>query len=637
MTERSFILGTAGHIDHGKSSLVSALCGTDPDRLAEEKRRGISIELGFAELILPNGQKLGVVDVPGHERFIRHMVAGATGIDLALFVIAADDGIMPQTREHMTILELLGVEAGVVALTKCDLVDEEWLSFVEEEVRAFLVDTPLKDAPLVKVSTKTSSGLNDLLTALEDTVSSLADKAAADRIMRLPVDRVFTVNGIGTVVTGTLWDGTVALNDRVSLLPSGVETRVRTIQVHGKDVETARSGQRVALGLAGISKDAVERGCFIVKERLSPPSDTFDVLFEYCGIPGSGKTFETGSRVHIAHGTTEVLGRVLLMDDRPVLETGNRCFAQIRLEEPLAARYGDRFIVRSYSPVYTIGGGQVLASHPKRRTKLSAEERVFLDARLAHDDTEALLTTLRQANYPLLSADIAARLDMTEEQLADRVLHPKIESMSTGEKTYYIENTILNRCLGRIEKTLYSYHQDNPDKVALSVSALQGLTNIRCDEAAFTLLVKKAHQLGKVVLLEGMVSHPTASGAAHALEQDRKNQILAVIASSGKTPPNVQELEQIVGLEASAVYKALRQLSEEGSVVNIGNGFYFERTIYNDFKDKLIAHLTAHTQATAAELRDALSTSRKYLIPLLEHFDEELITARKDDYRVLRT
>ncbi|NTU89485.1 MAG: selenocysteine-specific translation elongation factor, partial [Actinobacteria bacterium] len=385
MKSSALILGTAGHIDHGKSSLIKALTGTDPDRLAEEKSRGITIELGFAQLTLPSGRTMGVIDVPGHEKFVRQMVAGASGIDIALLVIAADDGIMPQTAEHLAVLELLDVGSCVVALTKADLVDIEWLEFITGEIEGYLAATPFKGAPIVPVSSKTGMGLDDLLVAIEQTAIR-TQAPVSDDIARLPVDRVFTIKGAGTIVTGTLWSGRIAPDDILELLPSGREARIRELQVHNVLADSALAGMRVAVNIGNLKTEDIPLGSFLVSPRAIVTTDRLNVKFTYVGSPHSKKPLKSGSRVHVAHGTTEVLGRILLMNSDKELSAGNSCFAQIRLEEELAPRYGDRFIVRSYSPVAVIGGGTVLDCHPKHRANLSADEIDFLAALDDHDE-----------------------------------------------------------------------------------------------------------------------------------------------------------------------------------------------------------------------------------------------------------
>ncbi len=363
--QRHLIIGTAGHIDHGKSTLIKALTGTDPDRLAEEKKRGITIELGFAQLLLPDGTIAGIVDVPGHEKFIRQMIAGATGIDIALVCVAADDGIMPQTREHLAVLELLGVTTCVVALTKCDLVDSEWLELVKEEITAELASSSFNEAPIVAVSAREGWGLDELKEVLSKSVATSPTPNLTGPV-RMPVDRVFTIKGAGTVVTGTLWQGTVRPDDELELLPKGISARIRSIQVHDKEVEHSSAGTRTALNLANLSTKEIRPGDFLITPQTLNSSDRFDARFTYLPLLSAQKPLISGTSVRIAHGTRETMGRILLMDNQTSLEPRQTAFAQIRLNEPLPLSHGDHFIVRLLSPARVIGGGVVLNGAPQK-------------------------------------------------------------------------------------------------------------------------------------------------------------------------------------------------------------------------------------------------------------------------------
>jgi len=359
------IIGTAGHIDHGKTTLVRAMTGIDTDRLKEEKKRGISIELGFAPLRLPSGQVAGLVDVPGHERFIKHMLAGAFGVDLVVLVIAADEGVMPQTREHVDIIELLGIKKGIVVLTKKDLVDEEWLLLVEDEVRQYLSKTILKDAPIVPVSSTTRDGLPELMKLLDDMAATIEEKPAFGQV-RLPIDRVFKVVGFGTVITGTLWSGALKVGDTLEVLPTGAKVRVRNLEVHKDKVETAMAGQRVAVNLQGIEAADLERGYVLATPGFITPTFRIDTSLRL--LSSSPWTLRNWHRIRFHLGTDECLGRVVLLD-RDELNAGEEAYAQIILELPIVANKHDRFVLRFYAPVTTIGGGVVIDAHPHRQKR----------------------------------------------------------------------------------------------------------------------------------------------------------------------------------------------------------------------------------------------------------------------------
>jgi len=631
----SLVLGTAGHIDHGKSSLIKALTGTDPDRLKEEQSRGITIELGFARLELPSGRSMGVVDVPGHEKFVRQMVAGATGVDVVLLVVAADDGVMPQTREHLAIIDLLGVERGVVALTKSDLVDPEWLELVRADIAHLLDGTSIEGAPVVAVSSRTGAGLPELLATLDE-VAVDAPSKHADLPLRLPVDRVFTIAGAGTVVTGTMWSGSAAKDDPVEIYPSGVEARVRGVQVHGEPVERASAGQRVAMNIAGVEREQIARGDIIAATGTLAVTDRFDARFSYLGIPGDDKPFESGTRVHVHHGTREVLGRVLLME-RDSLNVGESALAQVRLEEPLAPRYDDRFIVRSYSPVFTIGGGMVLDALPPRRTVLKPHERELLEALLAHDLSSASVGLLAARALPMTSAQVAAALGVPRPRAADELNKAKLERIKVGTETAFITREALDALVGEIEREILSFHEADPKATGLATSALRDRVDRRLSPKAFDAVLEVAAQRGIVVAEKGQVRNPKAAVTAIAQEAEARDKLLALIESQALAPAGVRDLAQEAGVDPGVARKVLGQLASEGHVVRVSSEMHFSAGAISGARSALVAQLERTPEgASAADLRDALGVSRKYAIPLLEYFDAQGVTRRDGDLRVLR-
>lgn len=630
----SLVLGTAGHIDHGKSSLVKALTGTDPDRLAEEKERGITIELGFARLELPSGRSMGVVDVPGHEKFVRQMVAGATGIDVVMLVVAADDGIMPQTREHLAILDLLGIDRGVVALTKSDLADPEWIELVTEEVGALLAGTSIEGAPVIPCSARTGQGLPELLAAL-DSIAGEAPSRQAALPMRLPVDRVFTIAGAGTVVTGTLWSGTVKRDDPVEVYPSGRTGRVRGVQVHSASVDRATAGQRVAVNVAGLDTDEIARGEVLAEPGTLAVTDRVDVRFTYLGFPGDDKPFATGSRVHVHHGTREVLGRVLLMDAEE-LAPGSSGLAQMRLEEPLAPRYDDRFIVRSYSPMYTIGGGVVLDVLPPRRTALKPHERDLLDALLAHDVAGAAVGLLASRALPMTSAGVAAAIGVQRPDVADALNKASLERLKVGGETYFVAPAALSEIVGDIERSLVAFHEANPKATGIASSTLRDKVDRRLDLKVFDALLERAVETGGAAVEGGQVRHPKAAVSALAEEEKAIAGIRPLLAAQGLAPAGVAEIASDVGVEAGVARAALTRLALDREVVRLGSELHFDTAAIAGARDRLIAYIRQNGPASAAQLRDALGVSRKYAIPLLEYFDAQGVTKRDGDLRVLR-
>jgi selenocysteine-specific elongation factor len=629
------VLGTAGHIDHGKSALVKALTGTDPDRLPEEKERGVTIELGFARLLLPSGRTMGVVDVPGHEKFVRQMVAGATGIDVVLLVVAADDGVMPQTREHLAIIDLLGVSRGVVAITKSDLADEEWLEVVRADVEELLAGTTIQGAPIVAVSAKTGAGLPELLAAL-DSVAETAEARHADLPMRLPVDRVFTVAGAGTVVTGTMWSGAAKRDDAVELFPTGRKARIRSVQVHGEATEQAHAGQRVAVNLVGLERDEVARGDVVAEPRSLTVTDRFDAHFTYLGTPGDERPFESGSRVHVDHGTREVLGRVLLIDSGR-LAPGQSGFAQLRLEEPLAPRYDDRFIVRSYSPVYAVGGGVVLDVLPPRRTTLKAHERELLEALLAHDVSAAAIGLLAGRAVPMTSAEVASALGVPRPRVADELNRANLARLKVAADTYFATPGALEALLVSIERELLAFHDANPTATGIPTSALRDVVDRRIDPRVFDALLDLAAQRGVVAVDAGLVRHLKAAVSALAAEAHAETTLLALLEEQGLEPGSATDLATASGAELGVVRKALAKLVADGRAIRATSELHFSVAAIDLAKERTRAALSAHPNgATAAELRDVLGVSRKYAIPLLEYFDAQGFTKRAGDVRTLR-
>jgi len=631
----SLVLGTAGHIDHGKSALVQALTGTDPDRLAEEKERGITIELGFAQLTLPGGRQMGVVDVPGHERFVRQMVAGATGIDVVLLVVAADDGIMPQTREHLAIIDLLGIPRGVVAITKSDLADEEWLDLVAGEVRDLIAPTSIGGAPVVPVSARTGAGLQELLAAI-DAVAAEAERATishADLPLRLPVDRVFTITGAGTVVTGTLWSGVAVRDDAVEIYPSGLRGRIRGVQMHGTQVERAGCGNRVALNIAGLDKDEIARGDIVAAPGSLTVTDRFDARFTY--LASESRPFESGTRVHVHHGTREVLGRVLLTDGEAELHPGRSALVQIRLEEPLAPRYGDRFIIRSYSPMWTIGGGIILDVLPPRRTTLRPHERELLGALLRHDLTAATLGLVAARALPMTSAQVANALGTPRPPVADALNRAKLERLSVDGQTYFVTAEAVDAFLREIECGLLAFHEASPSATGIGIPALRDRVDRRLEPKVFDVLLERAAAAGRAAVVGGQVRHPKAASSALAAEAEASGRLSALLAAQGLAPASLGELATSAGVDVRLARKVLGRLASEGSVVRLGSELHFDAAAVERAREIVVTHLREQGSILAKDARDITGTSRKYIVPLLEYFDAQGVTKRDGDVRTL--
>ena len=592
MTPPHYILGTAGHIDHGKSTLVRALTGVDPDRLPEEKRRGVTIELGFAELELPSGVRMGVVDVPGHERFVRQMVAGASGVDVALLVIAADDGIMVQTREHLAVLRLMGVEHLVVALSKCDLAEPPWRALVRADIEELLAEAGYEGAALVEVSVPSKegtqpTGLDDLVAALEATTRSI-EHTREHTGLRLPVDRVFSLDGVGTVVTGTLHAGTVRSGDEVEVLSSRHGTRlvarVRSVQVYGADVEAAHAGQRTALNLSGIDKAQVNRGDTVAVPG-TPCSTRIDVALTYLGVPGADVPLKNRARMHVHHGTSATLGRVRLFGEH--LAPGERAFAQIVLDEPLVVQAGDRFIIRSYSPVTTMGGGTVLIADAPPRTTLDEDDRTLLVA-----------------------------LEACDHDTIERIRHEREAAHAA-----HIRETI--------DRTLRAFHDENPDAPTMPRATLCEQVTSGCDTATFDRILRELAEAGTITIEVGTVRHRDAPTTAQAAQDDLGLRACALLKKQQLAPDATAALAAQLDTTTSALAAALAPLVTQGELTRLAGDLYFTRDALAHGAELLTAHFALNPHpAPAAELRDVLGVSRKYAIPLLEHYDAIALTKR---------
>lgn len=635
----SIVIGTAGHIDHGKSTLVQALTGTDPDRLAEEKKRGITIELGFARLDFPDGSYAGIVDVPGHERFVRQMISGASGIDIALVCIAADDGVMPQTREHLAVLDVLGIRQCVVALTKTDLADADWTQFVMQEVRDTLGSTPFGNAPIIPVSARTGEGVEDIRAALFALAHETTRSAQAG-FARLPIDRVFTIKGAGTVVTGTLWAGSIAVGDELEVLPHGIRARVRGIQVHGENVEAASSGNRTALNLVNVKTEDVRPGDFLVTPGSIAPTDRFDARISYLGAASDAPAFESGAKVHIAHGTKEVVGRVLLMNGRASLPASESAYCQIRTDEALPVTRTDRFVVRSYSPVRVIGGGVVLSSHPKRRTNLSKADERLIDALMRNDIAEAAASLLDTASIPLSANEAATRLDASPSEL-----RKYLEALASDRKAirieaksapYYLAPALHRKLLSSIENALLDFHAKNPASTGLSKGALRDAVGVRADDDAFEALLSAAVAENKAVAEGGEVSHPRAGGGAKKIEQQAVRTIAEALAAGGAAPETWASLIEGAKLPNALAHKALKILENDGRAVRVSRDLVYDATALEALGAAVASRLETAGSASAADLKEAMGISRKYAIPVLEHFDAIGLTVREGDLRALK-
>lgn len=632
---KQLVLGTAGHIDHGKTSLIRALTGIDTDRLKEEKERGITIELGFASLHLDDDVQLGIIDVPGHERFVKNMLAGVGGIDLVALVIAADEGVMPQTREHLAICELLRIREGLVALTKTDMVEPDWLDLVREDTAEFLQGTFLEGKPIVPVSSKTGEGLTQFVETLRQLCTQLYPRSAAGPV-RLPVDRVFTMRGFGAVVTGTLFSGSLRLEDRVEILPSRLSARVRGLQVHGQSVSTAVAGQRTAVNLQGIDKADLQRGDILATPGRFPMTHMLDVTLSLLAEAPRPLGNRTRVRFHI--GTSEILARVILLD-RDDLQPGDDTVAQLRLEAPAVAAPGDHYVLRSYSPIYTIGGGTILdtlpAKHKRHRPHVIDQLQTLRDGTPLNVLTSYLEnaadTGLRWSDLLLRSAlDEAALRDMVDTLVAQRVAVP-VED----EPPWLLHSAPYARAREQIVQLVQAFHRDNPLKPAMFTEELRSKFP-RMPDKVFAAIVQDLSKAGDLEVSRDkvkMVTHsvtlsPDRQAAIEALEQ-------AFLAAQYQ-PPSADEALEAQKRTAAGDRELLQVLVDQQKLVRLKGDLFYHRTVLDAIEAELRRYLEQQGEITAGAFRDLLHISRKYAIPLLEHFDNQRLTVRVGDKRVLR-
>lgn len=632
---KHLIIGTAGHVDHGKTALVRAMTGVDTDRLKEEKDRGISIELGFAYLNLPGGRRAGIVDVPGHERFIKNMLAGAGGVDLVLLVIAADEGVMPQTREHLDIIQLLQVKKGVVVLTKVDLVEEEWLELVQEDVNDFLKDTVLKDAPVVVVSAVTGQGIPELLSLIEQVAQEVKPRFGAGP-SRLPVDRVFSITGFGTVVTGTLLSGFIHVGDVVEIQPQGLSSRVRSIQVHGEKVGTAEAGQRVAVNLAGLELEQIERGSVVAGPKSLTPTQRLDVRLLL--LKSAARPLKHRARVRFYLGAGETLGRVLLLD-REELQPGSLVYAQLELEEPAVAARGDRFVIRSYSPMMTIGGGSVIDPLPRRKYKRFREEVLKALATRERGTPDEIIEQYLLGNPGLITPDgIASGAGMQKGEVEEAVRYlaneGRVKQISGDGKGYLVLSGVYRLWAGEICRLLESYHRDYPMREGYSKEELRSRKYQSLNNKTFQLLLLEMERDGYLRVAPQAVALQSFNPGPGPEVEKQILKIRKTLEDASFLPPSWSDLCRDAAVSKDSEIELLQYLLRTGEMVKVAEDLYFQKDVLLEAREKVAGYLREKGEITVGEVRDLLHTSRKYALPLLEYFDREKVTRRVGDKRL---
>jgi selenocysteine-specific elongation factor len=618
---KSVILGTAGHIDHGKSALVKALTGTDPDRLKEEKERGITIELGFAGLPFPEqGLLVGVVDVPGHERLIKNMLAGAGGMDILLMVVAADEGVMPQSREHLAICAMLGLKRGIVALTKADLADADWLKLVTGDVKNFVKGTFLEGADIIPVSSRTGLNLDLLKEKIRGLAAEVTPKPVKG-IFRLPVDRVFTQKGFGTVVTGTALSGSVRVDEAVEILPSGIRTRVRGLQTHGSGVEQAYAGQRIGMNLQGVERESLKRGDVVaLPDRFEPTLAVDARLRVLAGAP----VLKSRSRVHLYSGASETVARVVIYGADEV-RAGESCLCQFRLEEPLVCLSGDRYIIRRFSPLETIGGGVILDPHPVRRRKdMGLEDLELFEKGSLRDRVAALVKRSGHRGCGLLQAEGFFNAELPETGSAiDSLVACGLLVRGRGR---LFHRDVVARFGQQLRDVLKAYHAANPLKSGMPKEELRtGLVSVPAEEESVFDLLPVVEGL---VVERDVVRLGDFDAARAASDKGAGGRIVSILEKAGFQPPMKPELAAELGMSVKEADAALRLLAREGALVRINDSMYITRGHYDRMIVLLRGFFAERREMGVSEFRDLLGGSRKYSIPLLEYLDSNRITLR---------
>lgn len=630
------IIGTAGHIDHGKTTLIHALTGKDTDRLKEEQKRGISIDLGFTYFDLPSGRRAGIIDVPGHEKFIKNMLAGVIGIDIVLLVIAADEGVMPQTREHLAILDLIGIKKGFIVLTKTDLVDEEWIELVMDDIKENLKGTFLENSPIIPVSSTTGYGI-DKVVELIDKMTDEVEERSIDDMPRLPIDRVFTISGFGTIVTGTLISGIFKLGDEVQIFPGSNISRIRSIQVHDEDTDIAYAGQRVAINLAGIKKPEVSRGDVLAPINSMKSTMMLDAKIKL--IKGIDRSIENRTRLRLYIGTKEVLCRIILLD-RDILNPGETCYAQIRLEESVVAKRGDRFILRFYSPMFTIGGGEVLEANPNKKKRFDERAIEELQIKEKGETVEVLEKIIKDMSrdFPSIK-DISVHIAMSEKATANKINKleedGKIILFKLSKDTYVIHKEYFNILKNKILKELNEYHKKEPLKVGMSKEELKSryLKNIkqRVSDSFIQFMIDEGYiqQKGESICISGFTVQ------LNSVQKDIKKDIYKIMHKNKFLPPKKEEVLESLNYDKRDIEQIFEYMVDSKIVIKIKEGIYLSKESYDESLIYLKEYIKKNGSINASEYRDLLGTNRKMAIALLEYFDSNKITKRIDDKRIL--
>ncbi|MFZ5352922.1 MAG: selenocysteine-specific translation elongation factor [Bacillota bacterium] len=634
---KNIIIGTAGHIDHGKTTLIKALTGRDTDRLKEEKERGITIELGFTWFDLPSGKRAGIVDVPGHERFIKSMLAGAGGLDMVILVIAADEGVMPQTKEHLNILRLLRIKNGIIAVTKKDTVEEDWLELVIEQIKEEIKDTFLEEAAVIPVSAVKGEGLKELVEEI-DRISNIIEEKKSEGIFRLPIDRVFTITGFGTIVTGTLLSGKINEGDTVRIYPQDREVRVRSVQVHENSVRTAYAGQRVAVNLANVKVEELERGNVVASPGSMVPTMMVDARLEM--LKDAERSIDNRDRLRLYHGTAEVMCRVILLD-RDELNPGEAAFVQLRLEEEIACQKDDRFVIRTYSPMLTIAGGTILDSNPPKRKRY--KEDVIEEFKLKEQGNPAEIIEQYIFRNSGKYQERKAVIKMTgnlKEELFDKLVEElsaegRVLCLKLNDESYLLHKEFVDELGKKLSDLLEAYHKKNPLKLGVSKEEIKSRlwegVKQKLSDAIFGYYAEKQ-------LIKLYKQYVALSGFApefNKLQLQIKDYIQEKYSKNKFNPPKLSELVSEQKYNEAQLKMVFNAMVDMEALIKVDEEIYFSKEAYSEAVEIVKQQVNTNGSITLAQFRDALNTSRKYAMALLDDFDQNKITKRVGDERKL--
>lgn len=627
---KNIIIGTAGHVDHGKTALIKALTGIETDRIKEEKKRGITIELGFAYLDLPDGEKAGIIDVPGHEKFVKNMLAGAGGIDLALLVVAADEGFMPQTREHLGILSLLNISEGIIVVTKKDMVDEDWLEIVCDEVRQEVQGTFLENAQIIPVSSYTGKGIEQLRQAIFTMIDQKTQIKNLDVPFRIPVDRIFSVEGFGTVITGTLIEGTMKVGDPVTVYPSRIESRIRNLQVHSQDVQEAYAGQRVAVNLAGLKKTDLNKGDVIAVPDSMHTTMMIDIHLTV--LKDCDREIRNATRLHLYHGARDILCKIVLLD-RDSVGAGESCYAQLRLEEEIAVKTGDRFVLRFYSPVETIGGGVILDSNPFKHKRNDAAVLESLKLKEGGSDREKISAALRDYSARFETLDfLQIQTGIPKEQFdqqINKLIKDKVAFRVSDNVV--IHTDYLNRLKDSAVKLLESYHKENPLREGMKKDEFRNKL-IKYEDISVVDKITDSLVNRKVLKY---VNNCVALADFEVQQDNNQQEIENAFLQGGFSPESPDQIAARFP-KVKNFKQVLESLVNTGKLVRVEEKILLHADYYNKALTLAKEHVDQNGQITLAEMRDLMGASRKFAVAVLEYWDKRGITKKVGDARTFK-